>query len=188
MAHKYVKEEDTFSTSQNGTVPKPTAQEVTDNKVLRADGSWVAQSGGGGGTSNYDQLTNRPQINGVTLTGNKSSSDLDIYVPTLTSGIIYDTTTYWSYGAEGSVLKKYGNVAILTFNTTVRDTALPAGGWTTLGKVSFKPTNLVNAMICSAYGHPLTLQIDTDGVIKMYNYATASDMAGWQQIVYFTND
>lgn len=49
MGHKYVKEDETFTTLQNGVVPKPTAQEVTDNKVLRADGSWVAQSGGGGG-------------------------------------------------------------------------------------------------------------------------------------------
>ena len=33
---------------------------------------------GGGGTSDYDQLSNRPQINSVTLTGNKQLSDLGI--------------------------------------------------------------------------------------------------------------
>ena len=33
---------------------------------------------GGGGTSDYTDLTNKPQINGVTLTGNKSTSDLNI--------------------------------------------------------------------------------------------------------------
>jgi hypothetical protein len=32
--------------------------------------------GGGGGTSDYTQLSNKPQINGVTLTGNKSLSDI----------------------------------------------------------------------------------------------------------------
>lgn len=46
MGHKYVKEEDTFNTSQNGTVPKPTAQEVSDNKFLRADGTWGSGAGG----------------------------------------------------------------------------------------------------------------------------------------------
>ena len=46
MGHKYVKEEDTFSTSANGTVPKPTAQEVADNKFLRADGQWKTSGGG----------------------------------------------------------------------------------------------------------------------------------------------
>lgn len=47
MGHKYVKEEDTFSTLQNGTVPKPTAQEVSDHKFLRSDGTWQLGSGGG---------------------------------------------------------------------------------------------------------------------------------------------
>ena len=43
--------------------------------------SWVqknVQTGGGGGTSDYDELTNKPQIAGTTLTGNKSLSDLGI--------------------------------------------------------------------------------------------------------------
>lgn len=38
----------------------------------------AAQQGGGSGTSNYDQLTNKPSINGVTLTGDKTTSDLGI--------------------------------------------------------------------------------------------------------------
>ena len=34
--------------------------------------------GGGGGTSNYNDLTNKPSINGVELSGNKTTSDLGI--------------------------------------------------------------------------------------------------------------
>lgn len=34
--------------------------------------------GGGGGVENYDLLSNRPQINGVTLTGNKTADDLSL--------------------------------------------------------------------------------------------------------------
>lgn len=34
--------------------------------------------GGSGGTTNYINLTNKPQINGVTLEGNKTSADLNI--------------------------------------------------------------------------------------------------------------
>lgn len=33
---------------------------------------------GSGGTSNYNELENKPQINGITLSGNKTSSDLGI--------------------------------------------------------------------------------------------------------------
>lgn len=50
--------------------------------MLRSTG-WidVTQTGGGGGgtgTTNYNDLTNKPQINGVTLRGNKSFSDLGL--------------------------------------------------------------------------------------------------------------
>ena len=34
--------------------------------------------GGGGGTSNYNDLSNKPQIGGVTLSGNKTASDLGL--------------------------------------------------------------------------------------------------------------
>lgn len=36
---------------------------------------------GGSGVSDYDLLSNQPQINGVTLTGDKSSTDLGIFLP-----------------------------------------------------------------------------------------------------------
>lgn len=48
--------------------------------------------GGEGGTTNYNQLTNKPSINGVTLSGNKSLSDLgalvtaDISITTIEGG------------------------------------------------------------------------------------------------------
>ena len=54
-----------------------------------APGSWTGSTNwqvyklseggsGGGGTSNYNDLTNKPSINGVTLSGNKTTSDLGI--------------------------------------------------------------------------------------------------------------
>ena len=52
MGHKYVKEEETFNTSRNGTVPKPTAEDISAGKVLGAGGSWVTGGGGGGGAVN----------------------------------------------------------------------------------------------------------------------------------------
>lgn len=38
--------------------------------------SIIPESGGSGGTSDYSDLTNKPQINSVTLSGNKSLSDI----------------------------------------------------------------------------------------------------------------
>lgn len=43
------------------------------------EGTLVEYSGGGGGTTDYNGLGNRPQINGVTLEGNKTSSELGLY-------------------------------------------------------------------------------------------------------------
>lgn len=46
--------------------------------------------GGGGGTTDYDDLDNKPQINGVTLSGNKTTGDLDIRLSELAdSGFRY---------------------------------------------------------------------------------------------------
>ena len=57
--------------------------EGTSGQVLTTDGNggrtWTTvQGGGGGGTLDYTQLNNKPQINSITLTGNKSLSDLGI--------------------------------------------------------------------------------------------------------------
>ena len=51
----------------NGTIK---AKKTLSGTVLRSQG--------GGGTSDYEQLSNLPQINDVTLIGNKSSSDLGL--------------------------------------------------------------------------------------------------------------
>ena len=41
----------------------------------------IEAGGGGGGTTNYNGLSNKPQINGVTLQGNKALADLGINIP-----------------------------------------------------------------------------------------------------------
>ena len=44
----------------------------------RKNGSWNEVTGGGGGTSDYDALSNKPQINGNTLSGNKTGNQLGL--------------------------------------------------------------------------------------------------------------
>lgn len=53
---------------------------AADGQILKynsTSGKWVNGTGGGG-TSDYSQLTNKPSVNGVTLSGNKTSADLGI--------------------------------------------------------------------------------------------------------------
>ncbi len=48
-------------------------------------------TGGGGGSTDYNDLNNKPKINGVELRGNKSTSELGINVPTRTSQLTNDS-------------------------------------------------------------------------------------------------
>lgn len=45
----------------------------------------LVEGGGGGGTTDYEELTNKPSINGTTLSGDMSSEELDILDGTITS-------------------------------------------------------------------------------------------------------
>ncbi len=55
-----------------------------------ADGK-IHAVGGSGGTTDYNGLSNKPSINGVTLSGNKTTSDLGISIPTKVSQLQNDS-------------------------------------------------------------------------------------------------
>lgn len=78
--------------------------------------------GGGGGTDNYNALQNKPQINGTTLTGNKSLSDLGIAaatdIPTVNNG----TLTIQKNGSTVNTFKA-NQASDVTVNITVPTTA-----------------------------------------------------------------
>ena len=62
-------------TTSGGTKTVATT-DITDSLDTRVEA--LEQSGGSGGTTDYEALTNKPQINGVTLEDNKSLADLGI--------------------------------------------------------------------------------------------------------------
>lgn len=51
---------------------------LSTNTVDETTGKWREFSSGGGGASDYSDLTNKPSIEGVTLSGNKTASDLGL--------------------------------------------------------------------------------------------------------------
>ena len=51
---------------------------LSSNTVDETTGKWRERESGGGGTPDYSDLTNKPQINSVVLSGNKSASDLKL--------------------------------------------------------------------------------------------------------------
>ncbi len=55
-----------------------TGQVLKKSSGTDYDVAWANESGGGGGTSDYTDLTNKPSINSVTLSGNKTAADLGL--------------------------------------------------------------------------------------------------------------
>lgn len=68
-----------------------TYQWKSTNTVDEDTGRWREfETGGGGGTSDYSDLTNKPQINNVELSGNKTASDLGL-APSTVADTCYKT-------------------------------------------------------------------------------------------------
>ena len=65
---------ETALTKANAAAPQSTT--YTKSEVDAAIDEAIEH--GGGGTTDYNQLTNKPSVNGVVLTGNKTTSDLGI--------------------------------------------------------------------------------------------------------------
>lgn len=81
--------------------------------------TWV-EVVGGGGTSDYEDLTNKPSINGVELVGDKTSEELGIEIPSLDdyalktdlqdlqSKTITDTAGYFTTDTVEGALEEIG--------------------------------------------------------------------------------
>ena len=63
----------TKSQAENGVDNKTYMTPLRTKQAIQAN-----KSGGGSGTSNYNDLDNKPKINNVTLEGNKTSSELGL--------------------------------------------------------------------------------------------------------------
>lgn len=81
--------------------------------VTDAEGNVITQNKEdfeGGGTTDYNSLTNKPSINGIELSGNKTSSDLKMY-----------TQEEVDYLLDDKMDKPYYDISI-TDNTTIENT------------------------------------------------------------------
>ena len=97
-----------FLSMELGTLSTTLAEALGVNEQ---SSSYSGSGGGGGGTSDYNDLTNKPSINNVTLSGNKTTSDLSIHdlpsggstgqVLTKNSNTSYDVK--WSSAGSGTV-------------------------------------------------------------------------------------
>jgi hypothetical protein len=89
---------------------------------LDDNGELTATGGGSGGTTNYNDLSNKPQINGNTLSGNKTSAQLG-----LASASDIPTVPITAIQKNGTGITPVSGTVNITVPTTAADvSALPA--------------------------------------------------------------
>lgn len=74
---------------------------------------YIGDGGGSGGTTNYSELSNKPQINNVELSGNKTSSDLKLQDNLFATQGVYIGTNYRDLYLQGNNL----NDGVISYNS-----------------------------------------------------------------------
>ena len=120
-------EEKTAWSGKQDALPSRTDQEGKYLKVdSNGDLAWGTPSGGGsGGTSDYSELDNKPSINNVTLSGNKTAADLGLATSSELSGkqdTINDLADIRSGAAAGATALQSSDLM------TINDTSLVGSG------------------------------------------------------------
>lgn len=123
----------------------------------------VGGKGGGEGTDNYNDLSNKPKINNVTLNGNKTASDLGLASAEDLEGKIDSPE---SAGSEGQVLTLDEN------GDPVWEDPQGGGGGIpvvekTGGNVELEP-NKYNMVTVSGTSMTFTLGTPTAGIVNEY--------------------
>lgn len=80
------------------------------------DFEWIDNTGGGsGGTTDYNQLSNRPSINGHTLTGNQTAQQLGLATPSDIPAVPVQSVN----GKTGAVALDAADVGALPSSTVI---------------------------------------------------------------------
>lgn len=139
-----------------------------------------AQGGGSGGTDDYTQLSNKPQINGHTLTGNKTGSDLGLASAAALNDKADKSTTYTKEETQDYVYSE-----IVGAITDLDKTAV--GGSTKYISTISQVDGLINATAQTPDTVPTTssTKLITSGGVKDYTDSVANQAKLDAQEYYF---
>lgn len=139
-------------------------------------------SEGMGGTSDYDDLENKPQIGGVTLSGNKSASDLGLATSSVVQGIL-DGQSIDSFGDVETALSGKQNTLtagdyINIINNEIEvNREIPNESFTYkidyISSDNFKISKLVGGVVVfeQTYTYTDTIPENFDNAIKVWSEA-----------------
>lgn len=86
-----------LNAKQDTLVSGTNIKTINNQSLLGSGNISISGGGGGGGTSDYNELSNLPSINNVTLSGNKTTSDLGIEIPDVSTFITKDVNNLTNY-------------------------------------------------------------------------------------------
>ena len=175
------------------------------------DGStykWEAknvQAGGSGGTTDYEELSNKPSIGGVTLSGNKTASDLGLATPSdipddladlnddATHRLVTDIEkTTWNGKSTVSVSQVQSTgtkIATVNVNGTDTDLYAPSGGGggsSDYNDLDNKPS--VEGVTLSGNKTASDLGLDKARELTAVQYAALSEQEKMNGTSYFITD
>ena len=113
--------------------------------------------GGGGGTTDYDDLSNKPQIGGVTLSGNKSASDLGLATTTDLEGKQDALTAGANINMTSNVVKA-GVVEVVEPDMTVYGNSTESGSKT----YTIETTGLYEIFYCLSLQSTVSVTLPND--------------------------
>ncbi len=169
----------------DGTEYNEPPQSVIEELLIELKEAIEAGGGGGGGTTNYNGLSNKPQINSVTLQGNKSLADLGIVFPTIDAAL----STASENAVQNKVVKTAldAKQAVLTFDnapTQNSNNPVTSGGiYTALaGKqatLTFDATPTAgsnNPVTSAGILSALNLKVNLTALANYYNKTEVNDL------------
>lgn len=139
---------------------------------------FAGKSGGGSGSDNYNDLSNRPKINSTTLSGNKSAADLGLATP-----LEYDDrddSGQSGYEVEANKYTDFGPIdGNAAFTLASSDADVPVYHWRFFycdGVITW-PSNIV-----WMGGNAPTLEAGHDYEVSViFNKAVCSEFFGLQE-------
>ena len=115
----------------------------------------IAKYGGGGGTDDYSDLSNKPKINNVTLDGNKSWADLGLSNPMHIAGRVDAYQDLPATANEGDVY-----LVGLVADTEKAEYVYVSGGWEYLGTSAIE----VDSALSTTSENPVQNKVITEAV------------------------
>lgn len=185
----------TFSTS--GTGNQQTLSEIESDKIPiydsvadvtadlanLAEGQIVATKDTGDELSQPVDAVEEGNLHAVT------SNAVDEKLSDIQIGQFTDISNYFANGANLSYIQKNNSLVILKFNGSSSDTKIPAAGWTTIAKVSYKPIIEIANVIVTDVHNIFAIRITINGELQVYNYQNTPILIDASEMIcYFTND